>query len=37
VLDHIFYNSGLRCVGHSVENSMASDHLPVIADFEVGE
>jgi endonuclease/exonuclease/phosphatase family metal-dependent hydrolase len=36
VLDHIFYNSGLRCVGHAVENSMASDHLPVWADFDFG-
>ncbi len=35
VLDHVFYNSGLRCVGHSIENSRASDHLPVIADFEL--
>ena len=36
VLDHIFYNSGLRCTGHSVENSLASDHLPVVADFDFG-
>jgi endonuclease/exonuclease/phosphatase (EEP) superfamily protein YafD len=34
VLDHIFYNSGLRCSRYSVENSLASDHLPVFADFE---
>jgi endonuclease/exonuclease/phosphatase family metal-dependent hydrolase len=34
VLDHVFYNSGLRCVKHSIENSLASDHLPVVADFE---
>jgi endonuclease/exonuclease/phosphatase family metal-dependent hydrolase len=34
ILDHVFYNSCLRCVRHSVENSMASDHLPVIADFD---
>jgi endonuclease/exonuclease/phosphatase family metal-dependent hydrolase len=36
VLDHVFYNSALRCTGHYVENSSASDHLPVIADFEFG-
>jgi endonuclease/exonuclease/phosphatase family metal-dependent hydrolase len=36
VLDHIFYNSGLRCTGHSVERSLASDHLPVVADFDFG-
>ena len=36
VLDHIFYNSGLRCVGHSVEHTLASDHLPVVADFDFG-
>ena len=30
VLDHIFYNSGLKCAEHSVENSTASDHLPVV-------
>ena len=34
VLDHIFYNSWLRCRGHSVVNSTASDHLPVTAEFE---
>src|ERR1700677_1621221 len=34
VLDHIFYNSGLRCIGHSVEHTLASDHLPVVADFD---
>lgn len=33
VLDHIFYNSPLRCVGASVIPSLASDHLPVVADF----
>jgi endonuclease/exonuclease/phosphatase family metal-dependent hydrolase len=37
VLDHIFYNHGLRCVKHSVENSTASDHLPVYADFALKE
>jgi len=36
VLDHIFYNSGLRCLGHAVENSLASDHLPIHADFDFG-
>ena len=36
VLDHIFYNSGLRCAGHSVEHTLASDHLPVVADFDFG-
>jgi endonuclease/exonuclease/phosphatase family metal-dependent hydrolase len=35
VLDHIFYNAGLRCVRHSVENSNVSDHLPLVADFEI--
>src|ERR1700677_2613609 len=34
VLDHIFYNSGLRCIGPSVEHTLASDHLPVVADFD---
>jgi endonuclease/exonuclease/phosphatase family metal-dependent hydrolase len=37
VLDHIFYNHGLKCVKYSVENSMASDHLPVYADFSFKE
>ena len=36
VLDHIFYNSGLRCTGHSVAHTLASDHLPVVADFDFG-
>jgi endonuclease/exonuclease/phosphatase family metal-dependent hydrolase len=36
VLDHIFYNSWLRCTGHSVENTLASDHLPVVASFDYG-
>jgi endonuclease/exonuclease/phosphatase family metal-dependent hydrolase len=36
VLDHIFYNSGLRCLGHSVVDSTVSDHLPVQADFDFG-
>jgi endonuclease/exonuclease/phosphatase family metal-dependent hydrolase len=34
VLDHVFYNSGLRCTGHRVVKSLASDHLPVVAEFE---
>ncbi len=34
VLDHIFYNLKLKCVRHSVENTLVSDHLPVVADFE---
>jgi endonuclease/exonuclease/phosphatase family metal-dependent hydrolase len=37
VLDHIFYNSGLRCTGHSVENTLVSDHLPVVADFDFSQ
>jgi endonuclease/exonuclease/phosphatase family metal-dependent hydrolase len=37
VLDHIFYNSGLKCAKYSVENSMASDHLPVYADFSFSD
>jgi endonuclease/exonuclease/phosphatase family metal-dependent hydrolase len=36
VLDHIFYNLKLKCVRHSVENTLVSDHLPVVADFEHG-
>jgi endonuclease/exonuclease/phosphatase family metal-dependent hydrolase len=35
VLDHIFYNAGLKCTRHSVENSNVSDHLPLIADFDL--
>lgn len=34
VLDHIFYNSWLRCRRHAIINSNVSDHLPVTADFE---
>ncbi|HEY1848002.1 MAG TPA: endonuclease/exonuclease/phosphatase family protein [Opitutaceae bacterium] len=34
VLDHVFHNSGVRCTSHSVVNSNASDHLPVVAEFE---
>jgi endonuclease/exonuclease/phosphatase (EEP) superfamily protein YafD len=35
VLDHIFYNDGLTCLGHEVVRSKASDHLPLLAEFEV--
>ncbi len=34
VLDHIFYNAALRCIGHQVSPSPASDHHAVVADFE---
>jgi endonuclease/exonuclease/phosphatase family metal-dependent hydrolase len=34
VLDHIFYNSLLRCVSHRVMPTPASDHHVVVADFE---
>lgn len=34
VLDHIFHNTLLRCVGHAVTPSPASDHHAVVADFE---
>ena len=33
VLDHVFYNAGLRCVSHRVVRSPASDHFPIVADF----
>lgn len=33
VLDHIFYNSALKCVGHRVVPTLASDHHALIADF----
>ena len=35
VLDHIFFNSGLRCIRHRVEKSVVSDHLPLVADFDL--
>lgn len=35
VLDHIFYNAGLRCVGYRVVPTMASDHHALVADFEL--
>lgn len=34
VLDHIFYNAPLRCVGHQVKPTPASDHHALVADFE---
>ncbi len=34
VLDHIFHNSPLRCVGHKVVPTPASDHHALTADFE---
>jgi endonuclease/exonuclease/phosphatase family metal-dependent hydrolase len=34
VLDHIFYNTPLRCVYHSVNPTPASDHHALVADFE---
>ena len=34
VLDHIFYNSPLRCVSHAVVPTRASDHHALVADFE---
>lgn len=34
VLDHVFYNGGLRCVAHRVVPTMASDHHALVADFE---
>jgi len=34
VLDHIFHNAPLRCVGHRVVPTPASDHHPIVADFE---
>lgn len=33
VLDHIFYNSALRCVNRQVIPTMASDHHVLLADF----
>jgi endonuclease/exonuclease/phosphatase family metal-dependent hydrolase len=34
VLDHIFYNAGLRCVARQVVPTPASDHHLLLADFE---
>jgi endonuclease/exonuclease/phosphatase (EEP) superfamily protein YafD len=36
VLDHIFYNNHLRCVGHEVKPTPASDHHVLVAEFEFG-
>lgn len=33
VLDHIFFNSALCCIGHRVVPTPASDHHVVVADF----
>lgn len=33
VLDHIFHNAPLRCVGHQVVPTRASDHHVLLADF----
>ncbi len=35
ILDHIFHNAPLRCVGHRVSPTLASDHHALIADFEI--
>jgi endonuclease/exonuclease/phosphatase family metal-dependent hydrolase len=35
VLDHIFYNSPLRCLGYQVMPTPASDHHVLRADFEL--
>ena len=34
VLDHIFHNAALRCVGSQVSRSGVSDHHALVADFE---
>ncbi|MDB6128618.1 MAG: Endonuclease/exonuclease/phosphatase [Verrucomicrobia bacterium] len=34
VLDHIFFNSQLKCVAHRVVPTPASDHHLIVADFE---
>ena len=34
VLDHIFYNAGLRCVARRVVPTRASDHHAIVADFD---
>jgi endonuclease/exonuclease/phosphatase family metal-dependent hydrolase len=34
VLDHIFHNTPLRCVGHRVVPTPASDHHALVGDFE---
>jgi len=35
VLDHIFHNSGFRCVGHQIAPTTGSDHHVLVADFEL--
>lgn len=35
ILDHIFYNPPLRCVGNRVVPTLASDHHVLVADFEL--
>ncbi len=37
VLDHVFYNAPLHCVRHEVVATNASDHLPLVADFEFAD
>lgn len=37
ILDHIFYNSPLRCVSHRVTPTLASDHHTLVADFEFAD
>lgn len=37
VLDHVFHNRALRCVGHRVVPTPASDHHALVADFEFAE
>lgn len=37
VLDHIFYNSGLRALNHAVCPTLASDHHPLVAEMEFAE
>ncbi|MFI5355705.1 MAG: endonuclease/exonuclease/phosphatase family protein [Opitutales bacterium] len=34
VLDHLFHNAALRCVGHQVCPTLTSDHHALVADFE---
>lgn len=34
VLDHVFYNAGLKPMGHRVVPTPASDHHALVADFE---
>jgi endonuclease/exonuclease/phosphatase family metal-dependent hydrolase len=37
VLDHVFYNSPLRCVRQAVKPTLASDHHAVVAEFEFAD